>query len=63
MELLFIKKGYMSKYIAKPENSKTNPFLTDKADLLWESLDKNGKAVSKEDILKRIKDIKNNPPK
>jgi hypothetical protein len=36
-----------------------NPFLTDKADALWARLDKNSKSVSKEDLLKRSKELKN----
>jgi hypothetical protein len=43
--------------IAKP--NRHNPFLTEKADALWERLDKNGKSVSKEELLKKSEDLKN----
>ena len=32
-----------------------NPFLTERRDELWKRLDKEGKPVSKEDLLKRAK--------
>ena len=38
--------------------SETNPFLTNEADSLWDSLAKHGKPVSKETLLRRIKAIK-----
>lgn len=43
--------------VTGPE-SETNPFLTNEADSLWNSLAKHGKPVSKETLLKRIKAIK-----
>ncbi|WKN44379.1 hypothetical protein [Tunicatimonas pelagia] len=49
--------------MSKPDQTtkqepRVNPFLTDKADSLWDSLDKNAKPVSKETLLKRIENIK-----
>ena len=35
-----------------------NPFLSEQADLLWDSLKQQGKPVSKETLFKRIKDMK-----
>jgi hypothetical protein len=47
----------MSKSNNKPNNN-PNPFHTPKADELWERLDKNGKRISKEELLKRIQKLK-----
>jgi len=43
--------------IAKP--NRENPFLTEKADALWERLGKSSKPVSKEELLKRSKELRN----
>ena len=42
----------------KEEHPRDNPFLTDKAEDLWKQLDKGGKPVAKEELLKRAKDLK-----
>lgn len=36
----------------------SNPFLTPQANALWEKLDKEGKPVSKEELKKRIEELK-----
>jgi hypothetical protein len=48
----------MRKTEAKIGNQRENPFLTDRADALWESLDKQGKRLTKDELLKRSKIIK-----
>jgi hypothetical protein len=47
----------MSKINTKVQHG-DNPFLTDKADDLWRQLDKGGKRVSKEELLERIRALK-----
>lgn len=42
----------------KIQSKGNNPFLTDKADALWERLDKEGKPISKKDLFKRVKAAK-----
>ena len=53
----------MPKVEAKTEYNNENPFLTDKADALWERLDKGGKPLSKEELLKRAKALKDKSSK
>lgn len=48
----------MSKTSSNVEHSPDNPFLTDKSDELWARLNKEGKPVSKEELLKRVKALK-----
>jgi hypothetical protein len=40
------------------KTEKNNPFLTEKADKLWERLDKQGKSISKEELVKRANILK-----
>lgn len=48
----------MSKIESATSNQKDNPFLTDRADALWEKLSKGGRRLSKEELLKRAKALK-----
>ncbi len=48
----------MPKTETKDERNRENPFLTDKADALWARLDKNGKPVSKDELVKRANALK-----
>lgn len=48
----------MSKTDLKSNNKYPNPFLSEKADELWNRLDKAGKPVSKEELLKRARALK-----
>lgn len=50
----------MSKTETKTQPEKDNPFRTDKANELWKRLDKQGKPVSKEELLKRADALKTN---
>jgi hypothetical protein len=49
----------MDKNNFKEIDLKTNPFLTEKADELWRQLDKGGRPVSKEELLRRLNRNKN----
>jgi hypothetical protein len=48
----------MSKTESIANHSRENPFLTDKASSLWERLNKGGKKITKEELLKRSKKLK-----
>ncbi len=52
----------MSKTREKVEGA-SNPFLTGKADSLWEHLSKDGKPVTKEALANRIKALKDKSKK
>ena len=45
------------------EHANPNPFLSDKADELWKKLDKEGKPVTKKQILKELKEAKSKQAK
>lgn len=55
---IFNQSILMSKTVADIKPNRENPFLTDKADALWERLDKNGKPVSKEELLRKASELK-----
>jgi hypothetical protein len=40
------------------KTERSNPFLTEKADKLWERLDTRGKSISKEELVKRANVLK-----
>jgi hypothetical protein len=40
----------------KPDRN--NPFLTEQADKLWDRLEKKGKSVSKDELMKRANKLK-----
>jgi len=40
------------------KNNPPNPFLTPQADALWERLDKQGKPVSKAELLRRARELR-----
>ena len=48
----------MLKKEPKIKDLSKNPFLTERAEILWKRLDKNGKPLSKEEIRRREKEIK-----
>jgi len=50
----------MAKSKQENKDSQVNPFLTDRADKLWEIIDRGGKPVTKEELLNRIRKIKRN---
>jgi hypothetical protein len=52
-------ENIMSEVNIKSSNSNSNPFLTKKADDLWKRLDKNSNPVSKDELIKRVNDLKN----
>lgn len=45
----------MKKSETKAANIRENPFLTNKADALWERLEKHGKPVTKDELVRRAK--------
>jgi hypothetical protein len=48
----------MSKTNSKNRNEHPNPFLSGRADELRDRLDKGGKPISKEELIKRAKALK-----
>lgn len=48
----------MSKGTPIKIDPRTNPFQTAMADSLWEKLDKDAKPISKEELLKKIQNLR-----